>query len=340
MMRAARSPTVSAGFAHGLAKLAVSLGAHEEDLLRRAGIARETLHSQDERIPLPRYVALYRASVELTGQPALALRFGASMDFNEVSIVGLVCEAAETMGEAVRQLNRYVRLVVDVETEAADRFAIRRMNGATWFVDTRKNPNEFFELTETALAQFAGGMHEIGGVSPVKAAHFTHAAPRYAKEYERIFKVPIIFRSDWNAVQFDPRLLDQHVAVLPRYVFSVLSARADELLKSLEDQETVKGRVEAALAPSLPTGKVRIAEVANALGLSSRSLQRKLRLEGTSFEDVLDGLRHRLALHYLSGGTASVSEVAFLVGFSDPAAFSRAFKRWTGHTPRETRTST
>jgi AraC-like DNA-binding protein len=321
-------------------KLAVSLGSPKEDILRRAEIAHETLLSQDERIPLPRYIALYRAAAALTRQPTLALRFGAGMDFNDVSIVGLVCEAAETMSDAIRQLNRYVRLVVDVETEAADRFAIRRMNGAAWFVDTRKNPNEFFELTETALAQFASGMYEMGGVAPIKAAHFTHDAPPYAEEYERIFRVPLTFRSNRNAVQFDPDYLDRQVAVLPRYVFAVLSAHADELLKSLEDRETMKGRVEAVLAPTLPTGRARIADVANALGLSSRSLQRRLLVEGTSFEDVLDGLRHRLSLHYLSGGTASVSEVAYLVGFSDPAAFSRAFKRWTGRAPREARKPT
>lgn len=74
--------------------------------------------------------------------------------------------------------------------------------------------------------------------------------------------------------------------------------------------------------------------IASKLGLSRQTLFRKLKAEGVTFEKVLDELRHRLALHYLSGKKVSVNETAYLVGFSDPAAFSRAFKRWTGSCPR------
>ena len=77
--------------------------------------------------------------------------------------------------------------------------------------------------------------------------------------------------------------------------------------------------------------------VAAQLRLSRQALYRRLRAEGVTFEQLLDELRHKLALHYLSGKKASVTEVAYLVGFSDPAAFSRAFKRWTGKSPRAMR---
>ena len=82
--------------------------------------------------------------------------------------------------------------------------------------------------------------------------------------------------------------------------------------------------------------------IAGELGLSRQTLFRRLKAEGTTFERVLDDLRHRLALHYLDGGKMSVNQTAYLVGFSDPAAFSRAFKRWTGSSPRAylTRTGT
>ena len=79
--------------------------------------------------------------------------------------------------------------------------------------------------------------------------------------------------------------------------------------------------------------------VASKLGLSRQTLFRKLKAEGVTFEKVLDELRHRLAVSYLSGRKVSVNETAYLVGFSDPAAFSRAFKRWTGASPRTARTS-
>jgi len=86
--------------------------------------------------------------------------------------------------------------------------------------------------------------------------------------------------------------------------------------------------------PILKTGDLRMTMIAGKLGLSRQTLFRKLKVEGVTFEQVLDELRHKLALNYLSANKASVKETARLVGYSDPAAFSRAFKRWTGSSPR------
>ncbi len=113
-----------------------------------------------------------------------------------------------------------------------------------------------------------------------------------------------------------------------------MSARAEELLKSLESSKTMRGRVENLLIPILHTGEVRVDIIAGNLSLSRQTLFRKLKAEGITFEKVLDELRHRLALHYLNGKKVSVNQTAYLVGFSEPAAFSRAFKRWTGSSPR------
>jgi AraC-like DNA-binding protein len=124
----------------------------------------------------------------------------------------------------------------------------------------------------------------------------------------------------------------------PRYAFGVLSERAEALLKSLENSKTMRGRVESAMIPVLHTGELSIDGVAGKMGLSRQTLYRKLKEEGTTFEKLLDDLRHRMALHYLSGKKVSVNETAYLVGFSDPSAFSRAFKRWTGSSPRKLRT--
>ena len=91
--------------------------------------------------------------------------------------------------------------------------------------------------------------------------------------------------------------------------------------------------------PILHTGEASVDMVAGRLGVSRQTLFRKLKAEGVTFEKVLDELRHQLALHYLSEGKVSVNETAYLVGFSDRTAFSRAFKRWTGFSPRGKRVS-
>ena len=92
--------------------------------------------------------------------------------------------------------------------------------------------------------------------------------------------------------------------------------------------------VEAALKPLLDSGEANIDRVAHELGISRQTLYRRLKDEGTTFEEILDRLRHRLALRYLRQDKLSVKTASYRLGFSDPAAFSRAFKRWTGSSPR------
>jgi AraC-like DNA-binding protein len=171
----------------------------------------------------------------------------------------------------------------------------------------------------------------------VTAVDFTHPQRSYLTEYERIFRVPIRFGAEWNAMRIDPALMMQPIAALPRYVFGVLTARGDALLAELEKAKTTRGRVERLLMPGLHKGDANIDSVAAAMGTTRQTLYRHLKAEGTTFERVLDDLRHRLALDYLQGRRVSVNQTAYLVGFSDPAAFSRAFKRWTGVNPRAAR---
>jgi AraC-like DNA-binding protein len=114
----------------------------------------------------------------------------------------------------------------------------------------------------------------------------------------------------------------------------VFSERAEALLRSRENAKTMRGRVESALIPLLHTGDVSMHAMAAKLDVSRQTLYRALRAEGVDFERVRDDLRHEMATYYLSSEKLSIGETAYLVGFSEPSAFSRAFKRWTGHSPR------
>jgi AraC-like DNA-binding protein len=331
-------PTVGAGYARGLLELAVAKGANRRALAEAAGIEPVGLEDQDARIPFSRYVALMRAGKTLSGDPALGLHYGDDVDIAEVSIVGLIGQAAATPMEAFRQLNRYVRLIVETDNEGdGDRFRMQSRFGGLWMVDTRRHAETFPELTETAFAQFVSTPRRLGLKAPLKAVHVTHADPGYREEYERIFGAPITFGAEWNALQVDPAWAPRDLARLPKYVFGVLSERADALLDELQTSKTVRGRVESLLMPILHAGEANMDTIAGKMALSRQTLFRKLKAEGVTFEKVLDELRQRLALDYLSARKVSVNETAYLVGFSDPAAFSRAFKRWTGTSPRAMR---
>lgn len=330
--------TISAGVAAGLIAFAVERGADRAVLMVSAGVLEADIEDADHRLPFDTYMALMRSAQDMCDDPALALHFGEAVDLAELSIVGLIMNASATMADALAQMQRLGRLTLETEgLSDGPRFQTSLRDGQLWMVDMRTNPNAFPELTEGAFARLVCGPRRFLPQPHVLAVQVTHPAPAYRAEYDRIFQCPVTFSSDWNAMRLDPQIATWPVALQPRYVFDVLTQRADGLLQALEDQKTLSGRVEAVLLPLLHTGEASADGVARALGFSRQTLFRKLKSEDASYEQVLDALRHRMALRYLSGGRVSVNETAYLVGFSEPAAFSRAFKRWTGKSPREVR---
>lgn len=332
------NPTVTAAFVRGLLDLAATNGADRAPLLAAAGLASEDLADPDARIAFARYVALMRAAQRACNDPALALHYGEAVSISDISIIGLIGLASATMRDAFHELNRYVGLVVDLD-EGRDRFVLKEDRDGIWFIDQRLAPDAFPELTESAFAHIVCGPRQKGVPAFVQEVRVTHAAPGYAGEYQRIFEAPVIFSSDRNALRLDPQILEHRVAQLPRYAFGILCENADARLRDLEIARTVRGRVERVLLSILHTGAANMESVARTLGMSRRTLFRRLHDEGVTFEDVLDMLRRDLAIDYLKARKASVTEVAYLVGFSDPASFSRAFKRWTGKSPGALRTS-
>lgn len=330
--------TVGAGLARGLMKFAIAKGADAAALSARSGISAADVADQDHRVPMASYIALMRAAKELSGDAAIALHYGEEVDLSEVSIAGLIMNASADMREAFVQMNRFGKLAVEVETEAGEsRFKHVVENGELWLVDTRADPNSFHELTEVTFARQICGLKRFLPRPFALEVHVTHPAPAYAAEYARVFGCPVVFDARWNAMRTDASLQTHKVALQPHYVFGVLSEKAEQLVKELENSKSARGKVESQLMLVLHMGDVSMDAIAAKMGVSRQTLFRRLKAEGVTFEKVLDDLRHRLALNYLSGRKASVNETAYLVGFSDPAAFSRAFKRWTGKSPSEMR---
>ena len=328
--------TISAGFARALFELAVSKGASRPALVERSRIDPRRLQDADNRIPLAKCVVLMRAAKELCNDPALGLHLGESLGTAESSIVGLIGQACETLADAFVQMNRYSRLASEIDGAASgDRFVLSHEGGQFWLIDTRKKPGDFPELTESSFARLVCGSRRGAAEQFAKEVHVTHAEPVYRAEYDRIFQVPVVFDSDKNALLADQEWLTLRSPLPARYVFGILSDRADDLLKTLQGSKSTRGRVQTLLMPILHMGDPSMDTIASKMGLNRPTLVGLLKAEGSTFEKVVDELRHKMALEYLNGKKVSVNETAYLVGFSEPAAFSRAFKRWTGLNPGE-----
>lgn len=329
-----RELTVGAGVGRGLVEFAVARGASQAALLDGAGLTPADLEDLDGRIPFPSYVALMRTAKVLCDDPAFALHFGAAVDISEISIVGLMDYGIETMADIFAHINRYAGLIIETGGKSRDRYVVRQGRREVWVVDTRPNPDAFPELTESTFARIVCGWRRFSGDSKeLRAVHVTHAPPAHRAAYESVFQVPTMFDSDCNALIWDASWWSRRVVPGPPYVSRILTSHADRLLGELQQSKSTKGRVEAVLLPRLDGGDISMAAVAAELGLSQATLRRRLQAEGIKFARLLDELRCQVAIEYLSDGRHSVNEVAYRLGFSDPAPFSRAFKRWTGKTP-------
>ena len=336
-------PTIAAGFAKAFLDFAVSRGADRQTLITRANICPDEIREPDNRIPFAHYITLMKSAIELCDEPALALQFGEAVRLQDISILGLVGHA-ETAEQAREQANRYGRLAVD-DGNDSDRIEFVKEDAGVWLKFTGRLFNEHPLLTESTFARcvcdgraFEHTYHERSWPRP-KAIRFTHEEPGYRAEYDRIFAMPLYFKSEMNAILFPGELMSVRVAPPNAYVARLLDQQAATLLQRLDTAKSIRRRVEELLLPTLHTGASSMETIAEKIGVSRQTLFRKLKAEGVTFEQVLDELRCKLALHYLKGEKIPVNQTAYLVGFSDSASFSRAFKRWTGASPRTIQTA-
>jgi AraC-like DNA-binding protein len=336
-------PTIAAGFAKAFLDFVVKKGADGRQLLDTAQLSADELNDADSHVPLASYMTLMETAIEICNEPALALQFGEAVRLQDISILGLVGHC-ETAAEAREQANRFGRLAVDDGgADASNGVEFIRDGRNVWlnFPGALYIENPLF--TESALARCVcdgrafAAMHPDKAWPPPKAVSFTHAEPSYRAEYDRIFRMPIRFSGNKNGILFGEELLSVRVAPPNKYVSRLVKRQAEGLLQQLDTSSSARRQVEDLLMPMLHTGEANIEAVARTLGVSRQTLFRKLKEEGVTFEKILDQLRHRLALRCLKRENISVNETAYRVGFSDPAAFSRAFKRWTGSSPRAVR---
>ena len=334
------SESVAAGIASGLIKYAVSRGASEKQIFSDSGLSQAQLSDQDARIPMGKYQALVYSAIEQTEDAALPLRFSVSTDLRDFSIVGLIVHASATVEDAFKQLARYSKLMVEVAVmESGVRFTFEPDKEGMWLVDNRPNPNGFPALTEFTFGRVIGEFAREFPQQPFALEmQVTHPKPAHAEDYEKILSVPVSFNQNRNAMRMNPALLNVEFTANNEYAFGLFIERADTLLTALESDQSLQGKIEAYILPRLHRGDVTVDTVASAFAMSRKTLHRRLKEEGVTFLAIHDSLKHRMAIEYLTARKISVNQVAYLVGFSEPSSFNRAFRRWTSTTPRQFQT--
>jgi len=330
----ASRPTVSVTYLRGVLDFAVSRGAVRGSLLLRTGLDERDLIVDDARLPVDTMIAVMRAAAELCDDKAFALKLGDHVPCEELSISTPVAQAATTIAEAIALLNRYARLGIDFPAlGTGDRFRMAQNAQGVWLHDLRPR-DSWPELTEAVFARMARGTRRVAARDVLRAVYVTHSMRADRAAYDAIFRVPVHFESPCNALLLDHGYLDIILTPAPKHVTRILTAHADARLSALDVQRTTRGQVEIAVRSLLVSGGVNVTRVGQMLAMSRQTLYRRLKLEGTTFEAVLEQVRLTVATELLAQRGLTVREVAHRTGFSHPEAFSRAFKRWTGRSPR------
>lgn len=330
-------PTMAAGFATAFLAHAESRGASRERLLAASGLSGADLSDQDARVPLAAYQALIAAGIEATGDTALLLRHTLQSKLETISVVGQIMHTAQSLAHSIAQLNRYLRLMADVDIAGApDRYELLQRGGSVWIVDHIAVTGPDYIGLEASFARFIGEFRRsFPDVPFALEMEVTYPPPPHAAEYPDLFRIPVRFGAARNALRIDPVWLSRESGFEPghAYSFGIFTRHADALLGALGRSEGLRDRIEAAILPDLHEGSVSMDKLARDLGMSRQTLYRRLKAEGETFAEIHDGLRRRMALDYLTARKVSVNEAAYLLGFSEASAFVRAFKRWTGHSP-------
>lgn len=273
--------------------------------------------------------AVLRAMKMAKGK-ALGLETGIREKITSVGLVGYAMLTANTVGDAVKlglDLQKDTGSMLEFDTRVSPEGVV--VTAASRFHD----PDIYVFLVEEAFASFMGiATGLVGeGFKPYRV-DLAYPAPAHADVYQRVFGCPVRFGQIENAFVYDPAWYKRPLVTADPFSHRhLLEFMAYNRARSREAAEIIES-VERVLRQKLHS-RNHISEVARALGMSERTLRRRLAESGVSFQSLLDGLRKNRALELLANQNMSVEQIAFAVGFSDPHNFRRAFRRWTGATP-------
>jgi AraC-like DNA-binding protein len=327
--------SVVAAWVSALVSYAEQRGAHRAALLEAAQLDDELLSDPDQRITPAQSDALWAAVDEKLKDANLGLHFGESLkSARPFGVMGYLSRAAETWGDALVLVQRYHPLLGMVKA----RFD-RDTSGATFSIETATTVHgSLRQATEAAVTSMVVMARRATGkpLDPIEV-RFRHPRPADVKEHERIFRCPVVFGAEIDAFDYEAASLATPLLVRDKQVERYLEGLANAKLKKVQIPVGVAEQTAQAVERALPKGSPSLSQVGKQLGLSARTLQRRLKEEGTSFAAVIDGVRKRLALEWVDSGRLTLSEVGYKLGFADPSAFRRAFHRWTGKSPRQAR---
>lgn len=328
-------PTLLAALTAAVLRAAEGVGVSSAELLRAAGLTAGDLANPDGRIALELHLRLITALSHRL--PPVGLEVGERLGAQGLGVVGYAMQHDATLGSALAWLERYRAVVFQ---DVVSRMEEGEDDEGRVVVFSHVVPPRLAVLREPAelwAAAQASTLRQLTGQSLFpKRVHFPHAEPEGTTRHRALFRCKLVWSSLRVELHYPRAILDYPLVRADSHLFRYLARRAEELHAGLPS-ETLTRRVRQLIEEGLAHGEPDMSEVSRKLALSARTLQRRLSQEATGFAELLDDVRRERALLLLDDSSLTVSQVSFLLGYSEPAAFFRAFRRWTGATPQDFR---
>ena len=308
-------------------------------LLMEAGLTEQQIEDHGVRLAVQRQIRFLNVVAHALGDDCLGFHLAQLPDLRELGLLFYVAASSETLGDALQRAARYSSIV-------NEGLSIRCLKGADirlvveYVGVARHSDRHQIEFLMTLLIRVC---RQLTGrrLTPSRVRITHHASGRDGAKLAAYFGRDVTFGARTDELTFANEIEDLTVSSADPYLNELLVANCEQALSHRrENRGTFRAAVENAMVPLLPHGKVRASQIAAKLGLSQRTSARRLALEGTTFSSVLESLRGDLARQYLSDPDLSISRIAWLLGYQEVSAFTHAFKRWSGKTPREARALT
>lgn len=310
-------------------------GIDPQPLLDAAGIDLAVMHAPRGRHDFARMQALWQAAGAATGDPCFGLRVGQQLRPTSLSVLGVTWLASDTLREAIRRLCRYSRII----TTATHTLRLEEDTQPCWL---------HFDYERQSLPAAALSVDALFASVTMLARLVTRPGLRLAgvrlrrddegqaHAYEAFFGCEVRFRETGDAMAFETADLDAPLVGRDSELAKTSEVAAEKFLRTL-DVRPVTGEVQRMLVRLLPSGEAALEELARRMNRGLSTLQRQLQEEGVSFRQILEETRRSIAEGYLDDPHLSLNEITYLLGFADQSSFSRAFRRWTGMSPRRFR---
>src|SRR5688572_3976537 len=310
-------------------------GHPEADVATAAELNLPAISTPDARVPGSVVERLWLEGERRTGDPDLGLHMAEAFNPGALDILGYVILSCRTAREVLDRLARFAAILNNgLKVQIIDDRSVTQCR----FEVLHTLDNYLVRQPRHALEAMAVGVTTTlerltsQAISPVEVA-FSYPAPARTSEHTRVFGPVVRFGASGSHLTFRSADLDSVVPSANPALLEVFERHATAIADRLDEYGPVGRRVVNVMANRVKGAAPTIDAVAMELAMSTRSIQRALQDEGTSYQILLDDVRRELAIRHLAVPGTSATQVAFLTGFSEPSAFARAFRRWTGSTP-------